>query len=100
MAEEITMAGVVSTGHKNCIAIVPHLEILQHYPIKEIPVRHPNAYRNIFLAISRKHPLAPCVRQFHDYTLWFAKHRGAEYGNETRSRPTSNTKRGSTGKKR
>ena len=73
MAEEITMAGMVSTGHRNCIAIVPNLEVLRHYSIKKLPIRHKKAFRNIYLAMSKKHPSAPCVRTFRDYILQFAK---------------------------
>lgn len=73
MAEEITMAGMVSTGHRNCIAIVPNLAVLRHYPIKKIPISHPKAYREIYLALSLAHPYAPCVGIFRDYILRFAK---------------------------
>ncbi len=73
MAEEITMAGMVSTGHRNCIAIVPNLEILRHYPIKKIPLRHPQAYRNIFIATAKDRPAAPCLKLFRQYIIHFAK---------------------------
>ena len=72
LLEEITMAGIVSTGYRDCFAVVPDLEILQHYAIKKIPIQHPGACRNIFLAASRKHPHAPCVELFKDYTIHFA----------------------------
>ena len=73
MAEEITMAGIVSSGHRDCIAIVPNLEILQHYSVRKIPIRHPKAYRNIYLAASQTHPQAPCVAMFREYVIAFAQ---------------------------
>ena len=72
MAEEITMAGMVSSGHRDCVAVVPDLDILEHYAIRKIPLKHPDAYRNIFLATSKKHPLPPCVRTLYDFALAFA----------------------------
>lgn len=72
LAEEVTMAGLISTGHNNCIAIVPDLEILRNYNIRKIKLDHPKAYRNIYLAISKKRPVAPCVRLFYDFALEYA----------------------------
>nr|WP_106779464.1 LysR family transcriptional regulator [Lysinibacillus timonensis] len=73
MGDEITMAGLVSTNHNNCLAIVPDLEVLDNLPIKKIPIDHPNAYRNIYLATSQHHLSVPCVKLFHDFILQFEK---------------------------
>ncbi|RGY97719.1 LysR family transcriptional regulator [Clostridium sp. AM58-1XD] len=62
MEEEITMAGLVSTGHSSCIAIVPDLEILQNYNIKKIRLNHPDAYRKIYLAVSKNRPIPPLCK--------------------------------------
>ncbi|MEY8337656.1 LysR family transcriptional regulator [Lachnospiraceae bacterium 62-35] len=72
MEEEITMAGLVSTGHSNCIAIVPDLEILQNYNIRKIRLNHPDAWRKIYLAVSGKRPLPGCVRTFYNFALDYA----------------------------
>ncbi|ETP67324.1 hypothetical protein G159_19460 [Planococcus glaciei CHR43] len=72
MAEEITMAGLVSTNHNNCIAIVPDLDVLENFSIKKIPIDHPQAHRNIYLAASNIHPMVPCVEVFFDFILSYA----------------------------
>ncbi len=72
MGEEVTMAGLVSTGHSDCIAIVPDLEILQNYNIRKLRLDHPDAWRKIYLAVSKKRPLPGCVRTFYDFALEYA----------------------------
>ncbi|MCM3762098.1 LysR family transcriptional regulator [Alkalihalobacillus oceani] len=72
MAEEITMAGLVSSNHNNCIAIVPDLDVLENFSIKKIPLNHPNAYRTIYLATSNIKPLIPCVETFFHFILHYA----------------------------
>ena len=72
MAEEITMAGLVSTNHNNCIAIVPDLDVLENFSIKKIPIDHPNAYRYIYLATSKTRPTVPCVEVFFNFILEYA----------------------------
>lgn len=72
MAEEITMAGLVSTNHNNCIAIVPDLDVLDSFSIKKIPIDHPNAFRNIYLATSKIHPTLPCIEVFFNFILQYA----------------------------
>ncbi len=79
MAEEITMAGLVSTNHNNCIAIVPDLDVLDNFPIKKIPINHPDAHRNIYLATSKNRPLLPCVEVFYNFVLKYANFLREEY---------------------
>lgn len=69
MAEEITIAGLISSGHKNCIAIVPDLEILNNYQIKKIQLKHPAAYRKIYLATLKDRLLPACVKTFYQFAL-------------------------------
>lgn len=73
MAEEITMAGLVSTNHNNCIAIVPDLDVLDNFLVKKIPIDHPHAHRNIYLATSNIHPILPCIKVFYDFVLSYAE---------------------------
>lgn len=72
MAEEVTMAGLISSGHRNCIAIVPDLEILQNYNIRKLELKHNSAYRKIYLAISNTRPLPTCVKTFYNFSLNYA----------------------------
>lgn len=74
MAEEITMAGLVSSNHNNCIAIVPDLDVLENFSIKKIPINHPKAYRNIYLATSKIHPRIPCVEVYYNFILKYANY--------------------------
>ena len=76
MAEEVTMAGLISSGHRNCIAVVPDLEILQNYNIRKLELRHPSAYRKIYLAVSNTRPLPGCVKTFYDFALEYALKQG------------------------
>lgn len=69
LEEEVTMAGLVSTGHKNCIAIVPNLEILQNHNIRKMNILHSKAYRNIYLATLKKASMPSCVKLFYDFIL-------------------------------
>lgn len=66
------MAGLISSGHRNCIAIVPDLEILQNYNIRKLELKHNSAYRKIYLAISNTRPLPTCVKTFYNFSLNYA----------------------------
>ena len=72
MAEEITMAGLVSTNHNNCIAIVPDLDILNNFSVKKIPLHHSEAYRTIYLATAKSRSLLPSGANFFHYILEYA----------------------------
>lgn len=72
MSEEIAMAGLVATGHKNCIAIVPNLEVLEYYPICKIAINHEKAHRDIFLARRNKPFVSPCAELLQSCILKYA----------------------------
>lgn len=65
--EEITIAGFISTGIDQCIAIVPNLEILDGFKIKKLNINHKDAHRNIYLAIANNRPMPNCVKLFYDF---------------------------------
>ncbi|MBE7721369.1 LysR family transcriptional regulator [Lacrimispora indolis] len=67
--EEITIAGFISTGIDHCIAIVPNLELLDGFKIKKIKLNHPDAYRNIYLAVANNRPMANCVKLFYEFII-------------------------------
>lgn len=65
--EEITIAGFISTGIDQCIAIVPNLEILDGFKIKKLNINHKDAHRDIYLAIANNRPMPNCVKLFYDF---------------------------------
>ncbi|ASV67204.1 LysR family transcriptional regulator [Cytobacillus kochii] len=75
MGDEITMAGLVSTNHKNCIAIVPDLDVLDNLRIKKIPINHPNPFRNIYLATSKNRHKVPCIELFYTFIVNYTKNK-------------------------